>query len=257
MGYYVNPKNESKESFLQREGIVAPRIPKTTWESVPKGFLPVALVNNGPFTAAGIAFCARELEAFTGLDDNRPRQLFMVKIEKLIPVAGSDFKQYAISQGWAPAPAKRTTKERLSLEMTAEEIVKAMAEEGDSGISSFNAEMICTEIIVYGKNIDLDDAFQGFGTILLLDTLGIWGDKIRQLHEMCDRNIAKMIAVLRAYQLGQLANVTREKLVHAIANHGEGIDLEAVLTAVKKKLPRFNVEFRVPNKRDSGSVVLA
>jgi hypothetical protein len=64
MGYYVNPRNESKESFLRREGIVAPHTPKTTWESVPKGFLPVTLINNGAFSAAGVAYCAKELETF-------------------------------------------------------------------------------------------------------------------------------------------------------------------------------------------------
>ena len=82
MGFYVNPRNETKEAFLQREGISAPVSPKTTWASVPKGFLPVALINNGFFTAAGIAYCEKELDAFTDLTDTRPRQLFMVKIEK-------------------------------------------------------------------------------------------------------------------------------------------------------------------------------
>jgi hypothetical protein len=254
MGYYVNPRNESKESFLRREGIVAPHIPKTTWESVPKGFLPVTLINNGAFSAAGIAYCAKELETFTRLDDNRPRQLFMVKIEKLIPVAGDDFKQYAISQGWIPAPPKRTTKERIALHMTMQEIVEEMSKDGP--FTSINAVAICVDILRYGKSIDLDDLFEGFGTLMTLDTLGIWGDQIRQLHEMCGRNITKLIAVLRAYQLGQ-AGVTREKLMHAIANNGEGVDLDAAMLAVKERLPRFNNEFGMPTKQDNGSVVLA
>lgn len=255
MGFYVNPGNESKETFLRREGIATPLSPKITWASVPKGFLPVALVDNGRFTAAAIAYSERELDAFTDLTDTRPRQMFMVRIEKLIPVAGSDFKQYAMKQGWVPAPPKRTTKERITLEMTMEDIVQAMAEDQE-GISNFNAEMICKEILMYGRSIDLDDGLRGIGSILLLDTLGIWGDKIRCLHEMCGRDLATMIAVVRAYQLGQLAGVTREALMHAIDNGGEGIDLAAVVTAVKKRLPRFNAEFRMPSKHDPGSVVL-
>jgi len=258
MGYYVNPTNESKESFLRREGILAPQIPKTTWESVPKGFLPVALMNNGGFSAAGIAYCAKELETFTRLDDNRPRQIFMVKIEKIIPVAGSDFKKYAISQGWIPAPTKRATKERLALEMTFGDAVKAMAEEeGVAGISSFSAEIICSEILMYGESIDPDDAFQGLGTLMTLDMLGVWGSKIDALYGMCSRNLAKIVAVTRAYQLGQLAGVTRDKLMHAIANNSEGIDLDAVMVAVKERLPHFNSEFRMPSEQDNGSVVLA
>jgi hypothetical protein len=253
MGFYVNPPNESKESFLRREGIVAPALPKTTWDSVPKGFLPVGLVNNGAFTAAGIAFCEKELEEFTRLNDNRPRQLFMVKIEKLIPVAGSDFKKYAISQGWIAAPPKRTTKERLTLEMNMQEAIEAMAEEGESGMTSVNAMAILTDILRYGKSIDLDDLFESFGTLMSLDMSGIYGDKIRRLYELCGNDLAKTIAVVRACQLGQLS---RENLMSAI-NGSQGIDLDVVVAGVKKRLPRFNADFKVPTKREKGSVVLA
>lgn len=86
MGYYVNPPNESKESFLKREGILAPHT-KINWEDVPEGFLPVVLVDNGPFTAAGIAYCKSELEAFTAPNDWRPRTIYFVKKEKLISVS--------------------------------------------------------------------------------------------------------------------------------------------------------------------------
>jgi len=91
MGFYVNPPNESKESFLEREGIKSPYDLKIKWSNVSEGFLPVVLVNNGIFTAAGIAYCESELEAFTDMNDQRPRQIFLVKIEKLIPVTDEDF----------------------------------------------------------------------------------------------------------------------------------------------------------------------
>ncbi|MDP3697058.1 MAG: hypothetical protein Q8R55_03425 [Candidatus Taylorbacteria bacterium] len=87
MGFYVNPRNESKESFLQREGICAPSDRKISWESVPAGFLPVSLVNNGSFTAAAIAYSEDELDEFTSSDDPRPRKLYLVKIEKLLEVS--------------------------------------------------------------------------------------------------------------------------------------------------------------------------
>ena len=135
-----------------------------------------------------------------------------------------------------------------------EEIVEAMAKEGT--FSSINASVILVELLTYGRMIDVDDLFEGFGTVMGLDSLGIHGDKIRQFYEMCDRNIVKMIAVSRAHQLGQLAGVTREKLMYAIANNGEGIDVDAAVTAVKERLPRFNAEFRAPSKNDKGSVIL-
>jgi len=95
MGFYVNPPDESKESFLKREGIAAPNTPRITWDSVPQGYLPVVLLDNGHFSAAAIAYDKSELNEATSLDDPRPRQIFMVKIEKLIPVADPDFKNYA------------------------------------------------------------------------------------------------------------------------------------------------------------------
>ena len=100
MGYYVNPPNESKEQFLKREGIKAPFDSKLNWESVPKDFLPVVLVDNGHFTAAAIAYDAQELAECTSLNDPRPRQIYMVKIEKLVKVSDEDFADFAKSQGW-------------------------------------------------------------------------------------------------------------------------------------------------------------
>lgn len=92
MAYYVNPRDESKESFLQREGICAPSDRKISWESVPAGFLPVSLVDNGRFTAAGIAYSKAELDEFTRSDDPRSRRLYLVKVEKLLEV--SDLGQH-------------------------------------------------------------------------------------------------------------------------------------------------------------------
>lgn len=94
MGYYVNPPQESKEAFLEKNGIHAHSDIKIAWSEVPEGFLPVVLLDNGPFTAAGIAYSERELEAFTSPTDRRPRKIYMVPIEKLLLVSGGDFKEY-------------------------------------------------------------------------------------------------------------------------------------------------------------------
>jgi len=84
MGYYINPPNEEKEVFLHREGITAPI--NTKWEDIPKGYLPVMLISNGMFSAAGVCYSPRELEKFRRPDDRRLKLLLIVEIEKLLPV---------------------------------------------------------------------------------------------------------------------------------------------------------------------------
>lgn len=79
--------------------------------------------------------------------------------------------------------------------------------------------------------------------ILLLDTLEIYNERIYMLwSDVCGRDMGKMIAVLRAYQLGQLAGVNAVALNHAIDNRGDGIDLAAVVEAVRSRLTNFNPE---------------
>ncbi len=84
MGYYVNPEDgRSKEEFLAQESEEV-TIKTPNFEQYSKdGCLPVVLVDNGEFTAAGIAYDKREFEAFTLPSDRRPKMFFKVKIEKL------------------------------------------------------------------------------------------------------------------------------------------------------------------------------
>lgn len=93
MGAYINPMGESKESFLNREGIQLNKPP--AWADCPYGYLPVVLMDNGPFTAAGIAYAERELRAFTLPDDFRPKKFYFVEIAKLYPVSNlEDYESY-------------------------------------------------------------------------------------------------------------------------------------------------------------------
>jgi len=89
MGAYINPQNESKESFLNREGIET-LFPE--WEEKPDGYLPVVLINNRFFTAAGIVYCKEELDIFALQQDNRKKTFYYVSIEKLLDV--SNLGQY-------------------------------------------------------------------------------------------------------------------------------------------------------------------
>jgi len=93
MGCYINPACGSKESFLAQYHILANndsiksgKIP-TYLEIISRNNLPVVLINNGPFTAAGVAFNEREYRAFTYAEDTRSRVLFEVPARDLLNVS--------------------------------------------------------------------------------------------------------------------------------------------------------------------------
>jgi len=80
MGQYINPPDMTKERFLHESG----RRIKHPIEAAPDEF-PVCLVDNGPFTAAGIAYDDREVEEFSKPTDHRPKAWFAVKRSLLTP----------------------------------------------------------------------------------------------------------------------------------------------------------------------------
>jgi hypothetical protein len=84
MGYYVNPQDgRTKEEFLAERGREVTRDVILRDAFKDKSHTPVVMVDNGFFTAAAIAFDARELKAFTDLDDVRPHRYFFVPREEL------------------------------------------------------------------------------------------------------------------------------------------------------------------------------
>jgi hypothetical protein len=93
MGCYVNPTDgRTKEEFLNQEAEKGP-IKSNTFEELSKDdCLPVVLVNNYHFTAAGVAYSKQEFVVFTDPHDPRPRKIFKVKIDKLLP--HSDLEDY-------------------------------------------------------------------------------------------------------------------------------------------------------------------
>ena len=83
MGYYVNPEDQAKEAWLQQNGV------KIKYQDVPNfdfssDHLPVCLVDNGIFTAAGIAFSPEERDYFIK-EDGRPKIWYSVPRKLLEP----------------------------------------------------------------------------------------------------------------------------------------------------------------------------
>jgi hypothetical protein len=89
MGAYVNPSDQSKEEWLEEN---ADKITKQEAKEISENIkyseeMAVCLVDNGPFTAAGICFEEREFEAFSRADDPRPKLWFRAKTEDLLKVS--------------------------------------------------------------------------------------------------------------------------------------------------------------------------
>ena len=83
MGAYVNPISMRKEEWLSNNA--KPWLPTLSWNEIPQGFLPVCLVDNGPFTAAGIAYSEDEYNRFRkpNTNDMRPKLWYIAPIDKL------------------------------------------------------------------------------------------------------------------------------------------------------------------------------
>lgn len=124
---------------------------------------------------------------------------------------------------------------RVTLQMSLRDVVMALAG-GNPG-----ALNVCMSIVMKGAEIDPDSALGPLGALLSLDQHRIYGSEIWMLFkDVCGQSLPKMLACLRAVQLGGLAGVTSEALLSAIQNRGAGVDAAAALAAVKERLPRFD-----------------
>lgn len=91
MGAYINPPDMTKEKWLSiNGGDVLNDAPE--WTTLPEGHLPVCLVDNGIFTAAGICYNEEILRQFSR-PDGRPKLWLFVEIEKLHTVS-PELKSY-------------------------------------------------------------------------------------------------------------------------------------------------------------------
>lgn len=81
MGFYVNPSNESVVDFLYH---YTKLLYPPNFENVGPDMLPVCLVDNGPYKAAGIAYSKRELLRFVNDGTNRRKEWFLVPIRDLL-----------------------------------------------------------------------------------------------------------------------------------------------------------------------------
>lgn len=82
MGYYVNVEN--KEDWLTNHArLKLANAP--AWEDCPNDCFIIVLIDNGPFTAAFIAYDKREYEEMTLPSDNRPKTFYFIPKDDLKP----------------------------------------------------------------------------------------------------------------------------------------------------------------------------
>lgn len=96
MGLYINPKNESKESWISKN---CSKITQSHFDGFNKfdgEYVTVCLVDNLMFTAAGICFDEREHKAFVdSLDDGRYYDFYLTTKDKIREVVGDQkYKEY-------------------------------------------------------------------------------------------------------------------------------------------------------------------
>lgn len=83
----------------------------------------------------------------------------------------------------------------------------------------------------------------GMGKILLLDTYGIYGTDIYVLYnDICERNLSKMVAVIRATQLGLFnSNILKDACSRQDYSGRKLVPLDELCQKVKERLPLFNL----------------
>jgi hypothetical protein len=119
------------------------------------------------------------------------------------------------------------------LNVTPKDIMITLAD-GNPG-----AIRVCCELVMRTSHIDPASALGAVGALLLLDTFHIYGPRIWMLYkDVCGEDIAKVIGLLRAVQLGLLP---QSKLNHAIDSYGDGVVVDECMTKVKEQLPNFNL----------------
>jgi len=90
MGYYINHPTLTKEDYLEQNGVECDRLP--AWPP-PEGLCFIFLVDNGPFTAAAIAYDKAEYDDFSSNPrDTRPVRWFMLNKSKAVEFGADGYR---------------------------------------------------------------------------------------------------------------------------------------------------------------------
>jgi len=122
--------------------------------------------------------------------------------------------------------------DRVKFGMSVKQAVEAIC------CSDETAKEICHNLALSIKKIDPDAIKSGIMHLNMLDLLGVYEKDIVKLWSVCNQKMINLIALLRAKQLGWLANID-EKTIWDLINHKTQIDFSIVIAAVQNRLPNF------------------
>lgn len=127
--------------------------------------------------------------------------------------------------------------ERIKLTDNTMTVIMKMSE-GNPGAMNVLMQLLSEQ----SKTIDPDNMLGGLGVVLSLDSIGIYGTDIYVLNsDLCDRNLAKMLAVLRACQLGLFSRDVLKDACHRQDYSGRNlVPVDDLYLKVKERLPNFD-----------------
>lgn len=109
---------------------------------------------------------------------------------------------------------------------------------------NIGAVTVLTRLLKDGSKHD-PQAFDPIVNLMDLDALGVYGSRIWLFYkDVCGENLGKMIACMRAWQLGK---ITEQKLLESIGTeetrgNNKAIDVDSLVAQVKAELSDFNVD---------------
>lgn len=125
---------------------------------------------------------------------------------------------------------------RIQLTDNGIDIIMKMVEGNPGAIS------VLTTLIKEEPKIDPDSFLAGFGTILSMDEMGIYGTHIWILYKYsCGQNVLNLITLFRAHQLGFVTSESiKSASTEAAASSREpSFDFTDLFSKIKTQLPDF------------------
>ncbi|MFH6945136.1 hypothetical protein [Flavobacterium sp. FlaQc-50] len=132
-----------------------------------------------------------------------------------------------------------TSKNRIQSKDTMPDVLAKMSD-GNFGAVDALMKLLASD------HVDPDNYFGGLGVILTLDTWQIYGTDIYVLYsDICDKDIVKMIAVLRATQMGLFAeSLLKDACSRQDYSGRDIVPVNELYEKVKQKLPKFNSKIK-------------